>query len=84
MNRLYSHIICDDRHTNVTLLEYADVEERIFGEWSMAFVRADSLDPKIVDKYASQGSFNPVTLTAEQAQNLFQDLAGTLKNVETA
>ncbi len=39
VNTLYKQILCDERHQEVTLLEYCDIHERKFEKWSMAYAR---------------------------------------------
>ena len=36
VNKLYASIVCDPRHREVTLLDYAEVPERRFASWRMA------------------------------------------------
>ncbi len=75
VNELYNHIVQDDRHTDVLLLEYADVTERTFGNWSMGFLRGAELDPEIVTRYSNNGRFNPYLLTGEEARNFLVTVA---------
>ncbi len=70
VNELYGDIARDGRHTQVTLLEYQDIEKRSFGSWSMAFIRTNDLDVKMLRKYGSQGKFDPFSLSPEQARDL--------------
>lgn len=70
VNELYGGIARDNRHTRVTLLEYGDIKERTFSEWSMAFVRADELDPGAFREYGGRGKFDPFALTTKEARNL--------------
>ena len=46
---VFETIQCDPRHSNVTIMHLHEVEERSFGEWSMAFGGIDgvSVDPRI-------------------------------------
>ena len=75
VNKLYTAINRDLRHKNVTLLEYADVQERIFGDWYMGFLPCGVLDKKILDKYAtSGGKFNPFALNAKQAREFLLEV----------
>ncbi|WP_232280820.1 BLUF domain-containing protein [Vibrio sp. 16] len=38
VNAIYQHILNDRRHKKVILLEYTEVAEREFGEWSMGYM----------------------------------------------
>jgi hypothetical protein len=46
---VFETIQCDPRHCDVTIMHLHSVEERSFGEWSMAFGGIDgvSVDPRI-------------------------------------
>lgn len=44
VRRLYGEIAADGRHEDVTLLEAQDVEERLFGRWSMARIADGGAD----------------------------------------
>ncbi len=68
INKLYASINRDERHTDVTLLEYAEIEERLFGNWSMGFTPSAELDKSILDEYAGDdGKVDPFSFSGKQA-----------------
>jgi len=67
VNKLYNTIITDDRHTNVELLYYADIDERVFGDWSMGYVLAEQKLHDIVFRFGGSGDFNPYEFSGQQA-----------------
>ena len=75
VNDVYNHILRDDRHTDVLLLEYADIEERTFGSWTMGFLKSSEVDRETVSAYAKGNKFDPYLLTGEQAQNFLVTIA---------
>jgi hypothetical protein len=75
VNQLYSHIVGDPRHQHVTLLEYADIHQRTFEKWSMAYVRIDELTESILLKFSVGKVFDPFSLTAPQALGLIKEIA---------
>lgn len=75
VNEIYRRIIQDPRNENVTLIEYQSVDERQFGDWSMAYVRADEVDKAILFKHGYDDRFDPYAGTAGQALGLLQDIA---------
>jgi hypothetical protein len=75
VNALYTTIVRDDRHRDVTLIEYADIYQRTFETWSMAFVRTDELDRQLVIKYSATRTFDPFSMSALQAGAFIADLA---------
>jgi len=75
VNDLYRDIARDKRHSRITLLEYEEIEERTFGEWSMAFVLAYDLDKRLLRKYSGRKSFDPFALSPRQAYKLMIEFA---------
>jgi hypothetical protein len=75
VNQLYRRIAADDRHKDVTMLEYADTDERAFGKWSMAYVRVQDLG-ELTEPLSGQGStFNPFEMTAGEAYEFVTSIA---------
>jgi hypothetical protein len=75
VNELYSDIVRDPRHKNVTLLEYVTVGEREFGAWSMAFAHSSNIDKQTFEKYTRGARFNPFELSSEQANDFLVEIA---------
>ncbi len=75
VNGLYNQIIGDERHENVTLLQYAEIDERNFTKWSMAFIRIDESTEPIILKYSKSKLFDPFSMTALQAQGFIAEIA---------
>ena len=74
VNEIYSRITSDERHKNITLLEYTEVDRRLFENWSMGFLRPNIFDKETLAKYTTTGRVNPHALKAEQARNFLLDL----------
>ncbi|WP_300673094.1 BLUF domain-containing protein [Desulfoluna sp.] len=75
INQLYTSILSDERAADSTLMEYSDIHERIFENWSMAYVKADELTEQIVMKYGADRHFNPYEMNGEQALGFMINLA---------
>lgn len=75
VNQLYNNIIRDDRHIDVTLLEYSEIDQRCFAKWAMAYVRADEVDSLILRKYSAQNAFDPFAMNAKQALGFLVETA---------
>ncbi len=76
VNELYATIAADGRHKNVTILEYTDVEERLFANWCMAFVSASTIKKEILDNFSKgKGNFNPFALNGSDAQQFLATVA---------
>lgn len=74
VNALYRRIVQDDRNEETTLIAYAPEQERCFGQWSMAYVRADDVDQAILSQHGVATPFDPYTVSEEQALGLLQDI----------
>jgi len=67
INQLYRKIAADARHDSVTLLDYTDISQRQFEDWSMAYIRASDLNKSVIRKFGRSDTFDPYNMTAEQA-----------------
>jgi hypothetical protein len=62
VNKIYKNIIRDKRHTDIILLSYSPIEERLFKQWSMKAVSLHDAGKGLIsllkDKYGeSNGDF---------------------------
>jgi len=83
VNRLYGRIMLDRRHQDVELLQFEEITERRFGQWSMAHVDLSSLDPMVQLKHPE---FDPYAASGAFAMTLLQELlaAGSPINLSPA
>ncbi len=75
VNMLYRRIVQDPRNKEVTLISYHAAQERVFGKWSMAYIRADAVDQRTLKKHGIPGALDPFALDAQQALGLLRDIA---------
>jgi hypothetical protein len=78
VNALYGHIVCDKRHTDVTLLAYDEIDERRFANWRMGRVEVSRVNPGVVLRHAEHAALDPMTLSTRQATALLVEFAETL------
>jgi hypothetical protein len=84
INFLYRKIARDPRHKDVELLEFKDINERYFEEWSMKYVSSANVIFKIL-KQTGLRKFNPYLLDSYSLNamtEVFRDYVPTDK-VET-
>ncbi len=74
VNEIYARIAIDQRHKNLVLLEYTDIEEPLFGEWTMKFLRPDILDKQTLNKFSTGGRLNPFELNGTQSREFLSAL----------
>ena len=72
VNKLYNKIVADPRHTDVTLLSFLEIEERMFTEWDMAYVGADQGTDHILLRFGASKRFEPYELSSSQAARFLQ------------
>lgn len=80
VNEVYRHILRDDRHTDVVLLEYADIQERAFGRWSMGFLRSSEIDVDTIAAYAGGEKLDPYRLRGDRARDFLLTVEAQERN----
>jgi hypothetical protein len=71
VNALYRRISADTRHQDVDLLLYEEINERRFGQWSMALVHLSVDDPMVKLQHPD---FDPYSATGAQVMQQVMDL----------
>jgi hypothetical protein len=71
VNTLYRRICADARHQDVDLLHYEEINERRFGQWSMALIHLSVDDPMVRLQHPD---FDPYSATGAQVMKQVIDL----------
>ncbi|MCB9831825.1 MAG: BLUF domain-containing protein [Planctomycetes bacterium] len=74
VNLLYGKILHDERHSQVTLLHYEEVEQRRFSSWRMGRVDLDKLNVGIILKYSEKPILDPFAISGRVALALLEEL----------
>lgn len=77
VNRLYNRIAADPRHTDVELLCYEEIGERLFAGWSMGQVNLARLNPALLLKYSERATLDPFSVSGKVSMALFAELMAT-------
>lgn len=77
VNRLYTKLVCDQRHTDVTILDYAEITERRFFSWKMGRVDLAKLNVGTVLKYSEKPQLDPFAISGSVALALLDELMNT-------
>jgi hypothetical protein len=77
VNCLYGRILRDPRHTDVTILDYAEIPERRFASWRMGRVDLDKLNVGVVLKYSEKPHLDPFQISGRVALALLEELMST-------
>ncbi|CAM3695501.1 BLUF domain-containing protein [Vibrio aquimaris] len=81
VNKVYHHILNDNRHKDVVLLDYSEVNEREFADWSMGYIPEMEITRPITLKYSESASFEPYSMSGSSAHNLLTSLTKAINVV---
>lgn len=77
VSKLYNRIASDDRHADVVLLNYDEIEERRFSGWSMGQVNMQRLNPALLLKYSECAKLDPYAVSGKVSMALFEEMVAT-------
>ncbi len=75
VNDLYARLLHDKRHHTVAILEYAEIDEREWAEWSMGFAAPSADNRALFLKYSGQSVFNPYAMRGVAVKKMLGELA---------
>ena len=74
VNALYGAIVRDPRHRDVLLLDYAEIDERLFGGWRMGSVDLGRVNLGTILRYSETATLDPYAMTGRAALALLVEL----------
>ena len=77
VSELYGHILKDQRHKDVVLLDFEEISERRFGGWTMGTVNLLKLNHSILLKYSEKAELNPYAASGKVSMALLEELMAT-------
>lgn len=77
VNTLYTKLLADSRHTDVVLLDYAEIRQRRFASWRMGQANLDKLNPAVALKYSETAVVDPYSIPGSVALELLEELMST-------
>lgn len=78
VNVTYQRILNDPRHSNIILLDYDEIVEREFDQWSMGYIPESSLTAPLNLKYSGTPTFDPYKMTGESVLRLLLALKNSV------
>lgn len=83
ISKTYNRIIHDTRHFDTEIIDFQEIEERLFTDWSMRVVQLgdfsrDSVNHLIL-KHSNQPNFNPFKMTSKQCLNFMMEFGQLTK-----
>lgn len=77
VNALYGNIVRDRRHRDITLLHYAEIQERRFAGWRMGSVDLKRINLSMILRYSERAALDPFSMTGSGALALLEELVST-------
>lgn len=77
VNQLYGNIVRDCRHQDVTLLDFAEIEERRFASWSMGNVDLKKVNLSSILRHSEKAELDPFSMSGRSALALLEELASS-------
>lgn len=77
VNALYSMIVSDNRHKDVTILHYEEVTERRFSGWTMGQVNLSKVNASLLLKYSERAVLDPFSVSGRVSMALLEELIAT-------
>ena len=74
VNSLYSKIASDPRHERSLLLEYSELTEKDFDQWSMKLVLLTPEKMKFLRKFSATSTFDPYKMRGKSGHQLMLSL----------
>jgi hypothetical protein len=74
VSRLFLNICRDERHHDVVLLGFEEIDERAFAGWSMGRVNAARINAATLLKYSAQGELDPCRMQGAASLALLKEL----------
>ena len=71
------NIVRDPRHTDVTLLDYAEIDERRFASWRMGRVNLNRVNQGSILRFSESLALDPFALSGRTALALLDELTST-------
>ncbi|AXV64002.1 MULTISPECIES: BLUF domain-containing protein [Pseudoalteromonas] len=80
VNATYHKILNDNRHRNIIMLNYCEIYEREFENWSMGYIPYSKITTPLNLKYSGTSEFDPLAMSGGSAHKLMMALRDTLVN----
>jgi hypothetical protein len=77
VNELYGNIVRDPRHRDVTVLDYAEITERLFSSWRMGNVNMSRVNVGSILRFSQKPVLDPFSMSGATALLLLRELAST-------
>ncbi|MBP6815284.1 MAG: BLUF domain-containing protein [Burkholderiaceae bacterium] len=84
LSDLYARLVADNRHKRLKIIQFDEISERRFGDWSMGFAAASTSHQQVYLQHGATRLFDPYHLSASAALGILRALGnpGALDTAE--
>lgn len=83
VNALYNRLADDNRHKDLTILDYEEISMRRYSSCSMGWAGAKQANRELFLKYSASDHFDPFSMSAEQISGLLLELSETVSAIKS-
>ena len=77
VNALYAAILRDPRHREITILDYAEIDERRFPSWLMGSVDLAKVNRRSILRFSERAALDPFSMSGRSALALLEELTAS-------
>ncbi len=74
VSSIYHAIVKDTRHELITMIDFQEIQQRDFSQWSMAYLSHSTVNNAVILEYSSADTFNPFEMTSDSCYRLMLQL----------
>lgn len=78
VNETYKTILGDNRHSDIIMLDYSEINSREFSDWTMGYIPSSSISAAINLKFSGSDNFDPYAMSGASAYNMLLELKNSL------
>lgn len=81
INTLYNRLTEDNRHKDLTILDYEEISVRRYANWSMGWAGAKQANRELFLKYSCSDRLAPFSMSTEQINGLLLELSANVSTI---
>jgi hypothetical protein len=81
VNALYHRILRDSRHSDPAVLNFTEINKRLFTGWAMGLVTTTEANQQVFLKYSPRAEFDPYQMRPAALDLLFADMVEHARSV---
>lgn len=71
---LYNRLTTDTRHSGIEILQFEEIDQRRFANWTMGQVNLAKVNPSLLLRYSEKAQLDPFSMSGKASMALLQEL----------